>query len=229
MESRAGTTNRKHPRVLSTNKSTSGGKEWRRRTTTVPRSSSCRRRACRRCSDHAPPHRTVAPTLPSEQDPLPPRRGNLCSAVVALGADASRREGIHFCIVSLSSNAKWIPRMHPLLEADAYCYSACQDAFLPLRSRMRPLLEIALPGCCVVYFAHWARFAAGPATEASEKKGLGWGAREASAANQRLRFGRLRLVGTVGVLSSQPFLSFPLWLCRSKIQAPLISDLRRRE
>jgi len=79
-----------------------------------------------------------------------------------------------------------------------------------------------------VYFAHWARFAAGPATEASEKKGLGWGAREASAANQRLRFGRLRLVGTAGVLSSQPFLSFPLWLCRSKIQAPLISDLRRR-
>ena len=101
MESRAGTTNRKHPRVLSTNKSTSGGKEWRRRTTTVPRSSSCRRRACRRCSDHAPPHRTVAPTLPSEQDPLPPRRGNLCSAVVALEADASRREGTHFCVVSL--------------------------------------------------------------------------------------------------------------------------------
>ena len=58
MELRAGTTNRKHPRVLSTNKSTSGGKEWRRRTTTVPRSSSCRRRACRRCSDHAPPHRS---------------------------------------------------------------------------------------------------------------------------------------------------------------------------
>ena len=101
MESRAGTTNRKHPRVLSTNKSTSGGKEWRRRTTTVPRSSSCRRRACRCCSDHAPPHRTVAPTLPSEQDPLPPRRGNLCSAVVALEADASRREGTHFCVVSL--------------------------------------------------------------------------------------------------------------------------------
>ena len=36
--------------------------------------------------------------------------------------------------------------MHPLLEADAYCYSTFREAFLPLRSRMRPLLEIAL-GC----------------------------------------------------------------------------------
>ena len=96
MESRAGTTNRKHPRVLSTNKSTSGGKEWRRRTTTVPRSSASRRRACRRCSDHAPPHRTVAPTLPSEQDPLPPRRGNLCSAVVALGGRCVEERGYSF-------------------------------------------------------------------------------------------------------------------------------------
>jgi len=42
---------------------------------------------------------------------------------------------------SLSSNAKWIPHMHPLLEADAYCMF--RDAFLPLRSRMRPLLEKA--------------------------------------------------------------------------------------
>ena len=100
MESRAGTTNRKHPRVLSTNKSTSGGKEWRRRTTTVPRSSSCRRRACRRCSDHAPPHHTVAPTLPSEQDPLPPRRGNLCSAVVALGRCVKERGYLFLCCLS---------------------------------------------------------------------------------------------------------------------------------
>ena len=142
MESRAGTTNRKHPRVLSTNKSTSGGKEWRRRTTTVPRSSASRRRACRRCSDHAPPHHTVAPTLPSEQDPLPPRRGNLCSAVVALGP-MRRGERVLIFASSLSSNAKWIPHMHHLLEADAYCYSMLRDAFLPLRSRMRPPLEKA--------------------------------------------------------------------------------------
>ena len=55
-----------------------------------------------------------------------------------------RGERVLIFASSLSSNAKWIPHMHPLLEADAYCYSAFRGAFLPLRSRMRPLLEIAL-------------------------------------------------------------------------------------
>ena len=55
-----------------------------------------------------------------------------------------RLERVLIFASSLSSNAKWIPHMHPLLEADAYCYSTFRDAFLPLRSRMRPLLEKAL-------------------------------------------------------------------------------------
>ena len=54
-----------------------------------------------------------------------------------------RGERVLIFALSLSSNAKWIPHMHPLLEADAYCYSTFREAFLPLRSRMRPLLEIA--------------------------------------------------------------------------------------
>ena len=61
----------------------------------------------------------------------------------ALWRPMRRGERVLIFASSLSSNAKWIPHMHPLLEADAYCYSTFRDAFLPLRSRMRPLLEKA--------------------------------------------------------------------------------------
>ena len=90
----------------------------------------------------AAPHRSsdsalgARPSSASEGKSL--QRGR-CS-----GGPMRRGERVLIFASSLSSNAKWIPHMHPLLEADAYCYSTFREAFLPLRSRMRPLLEIAL-------------------------------------------------------------------------------------
>ena len=69
--------------------------------------------------------------------------GEISAARSLLWRPMRRGERVLIFALSLSSNAKWIPHMHPLLEADAYCYSTFREAFLPLRSRMRPLLEIA--------------------------------------------------------------------------------------
>ena len=72
-----------------------------------------------------------------------PRSDAFTAARSLLWRPMRRGERVLIFASSLSSNAKWIPHMHPLLEADAYCYSTFREAFLPLRSRMRPLLEIA--------------------------------------------------------------------------------------
>ena len=72
-----------------------------------------------------------------------PRSDAFTAARSLLWRPMRRGERVLIFASSLSSNAKWIPHMHPLLEADAYCYSTFREAFLSLRSRMRPLLEIA--------------------------------------------------------------------------------------
>ena len=116
----------------------------KRRGDGVPRSFASHRRE-RRIMDRAPPHhQPVAPTLASAQCSLPRRRGKLWVVAVGLRQDASRREVIHFCVVSLlrakmpSSNAPWRQ-----LETDASRYSAPGHAFLRLPTHLRGLLEIA--------------------------------------------------------------------------------------
>ena len=73
-----------------------------------------------------------------------PRSDAFTAARSLLWRPMRRGERVLIFASSLSSNAKWIPHMHPLLETNAYCYSTFRDAFLPLRSRICPLLEKAL-------------------------------------------------------------------------------------